>query len=111
MMVRTMTNAAAMFLLLLAGSAQAAGNIQKGEDLAYDCIGCHGMEGEGNFETPAIAGLDEDYIYQQLKDFCDGRRQSMDDMMGLYTEERTDQEMRDLAAYWSSLPKPPAQPQ
>ena len=69
------------------------------------------MEGEGNFETPPIAGLDEDYIYEQLKDFCDGKRQSMDDMMGLYTEYRSEQEMRDLAAYWASLPKPEAQPQ
>ena len=111
MMTRTTTAAIATFLLLLAGNAQAAGNVQKGEDLAYDCISCHGMEGEGNFETPPIAGLDEDYIFKQLKDFCDGKRKSMDDMMSFYTEERTDQELRDLAAYWASRPKPEAPPQ
>jgi cytochrome c553 len=35
----------------------------------------------------------------------------MDDMMSFYTEERSDQEMRDLAAYWASRPKPEAQAQ
>lgn len=111
MMRRTITTTITMCLLLLTGSIQAAGNVEKGEDLSYDCISCHGMEGEGNFETPAIAGLDEDYIFEQLKDFCDGERQSMDDMMSFYTEERSDQEMRDLAAYWASRPKPEAQAQ
>jgi cytochrome c553 len=97
-----------MFSLLLAGSVQAAGNAEKGEDLAYDCMSCHGMEGEGNFESPPIAGLDEDYILEQLRDFCKGK-ESMDGMMNLYTEERSDQELQDLAAYWASKPKP--QPQ
>jgi cytochrome c553 len=104
MMMRTTTTAIATFLLLLAGNVQAAGSVERGEHLAYDCIGCHGMEGEGNFESPPIAGLDEEYIIERLRNFCAGG-ESMDGMMNLYTEERSDQELQDLAAYWASLPK------
>ncbi|MGD9020300.1 MAG: cytochrome c [Lysobacterales bacterium] len=110
MMIRTITTAITTLLLLLASSVQAAGDIERGEHLAYDCISCHGMEGEGNFESPPIAGLDEEYIVKQLRDFCKGK-ESMDGMMTLYTEDRSDQEMQDLAAYWASRPKPAALPQ
>jgi len=103
-MIRTATAGAVIFLLL-AGNIYAAGNIEKGEDLAYDCITCHGIEGEGNFETPPIAGLDEEYILTQLKDFCKGK-ESLDGMMNLYMEDRTTQEMQDLAAYWASKEEP-----
>lgn len=96
------------FLLLLAGNVYAAGNVERGADLAYDCMDCHGMEGQGNFETPAIAGLDEAYIIERLRNFCKGAK-SMDGMMNTYTEDRSDQELQDLAAFWASKPKPAAQ--
>lgn len=104
MMTRIAMACTATVLLLLAGNVQAAGNAENGENLAYDCINCHGMEGEGTFETPAIAGLDEEYIIERLRDFCAGAK-SMDGMMNLYTEDRSDQELQDLAAYWASKPK------
>jgi len=91
-----------ILLLSLAGNAQAAGNIQRGANLSYDCIDCHGTDGKGNFETPPIVGLDEAYILQQLKGFCSGKKKSLDGMMHTYTEDRTEQEMQDLAAYWAS---------
>jgi len=102
MMTRTAMIAVAALLLSLAGNVQAAGNVERGGDLSYDCIECHGMEGKGNFETPAIAGLDEAYIIEQLRGFCGGKKASMDGMMNTYTEDRTDQELQDLAAYWAS---------
>ena len=105
MMTRTAMIAVAIFLLSLAGNVQAAGNIERGGDLSYDCIECHGMEGKGNFETPPIAGLDEAYIIEQLRGFCGGKKKSMDGMMNTYTEDRTDQELEDLAAYWASKKK------
>jgi len=92
-----------MVLLSTASGLQAAGDAQRGEALTIDCVECHGTDGKGNFETPEIAGLDEAYILKQLRDFYSGKRQSLDDMMHLYTEDRTDQELQDLAAYWSSL--------
>jgi len=88
-------------LMLMAGNVQAAGNVDRGGDLTFDCIECHGMDGKGNFETPAIAGLKEDYILKKLRDFKSGKSKSLDDMMHTYTEDLSDQSLQDLAAYWA----------
>ena len=104
---KPMTTAAIglLMLMLIAGNVQARGNVNRGADLTYDCIECHGMDGKGDFETPAIAGLKESYLLKQLRDFYSGKKKSMDDIMHLYTEDRTDQDLQDLAAYWASRPK------
>jgi cytochrome c553 len=94
-----------LVLMSAAGNVQAKGNVERGGDLASDCIGCHGMDGEGNFETPPVAGLNEAYLLKQLRAFYGDERKSLDDMMHLYTEERTDQDLQDLAAFWASKPK------
>jgi cytochrome c553 len=94
-----------LMLLLVVGNVQAKGNAERGADLTYDCIECHGMDGKGDFETPPIAGLKESYILQQLRAFYTGKRKSVDGIMHLYTEDRTDQELQDLAAYWASVKK------
>ena len=105
MLKKTVFIAITIVLLHLAGNSQAAGNVQKGADLSYDCVNCHGAEGKGNFETPPIAGLDEAYILEQLDGFCSGEKDSLDGMMNTYTEDRTEQERKDLAAYWASREK------
>jgi cytochrome c553 len=92
-------------LSLMVGNAQAKGNIQRGADLTFDCIECHGMDGKGNFETPPIAGLKEDYILKRLKGFKSGKVKSMDGIMHTYSEDLSDQELQDLAAYWASRKK------
>lgn len=94
-----------LMLMLMAGNVQAKGSIERGGDLTFDCIECHGMDGKGNFETPPIAGLKESYILKQLRGFYSGKTKSQDDMMHLYTEDRTDQDLQDLAAYWASRKK------
>ena len=94
-----------LLVLLVAGNAQAKGNIDRGGDLTFDCIECHGMDGKGDFETPPIAGLKESYLLKQLRGFYSGKKKSLDNMMHLYTEDRTDQDLQDLAAYWASRPK------
>ncbi|MBE9550407.1 MAG: c-type cytochrome [Proteobacteria bacterium] len=102
MLIRKFILAGMFALLALAGGVQAGGNAERGAKLVEDCVSCHGHDGKGNFETPAIAGLEEAYIYQQLKDFSSGKRASMDGIMHLYTVERNDRDKSDLAAYWSS---------
>ena len=94
-----------LMLMLMAGNIQAKGNVARGGDLTFDCIECHGMDGKGNFETPPIAGLKESYLLKQLRGFYSGKKKSQDDMMHLYTEDRTDQDLQDLAAYWASIKK------
>ena len=102
MMTRILMIASAIGMLLLAANVQAKGNVERGADLSYDCVNCHGTDGKGNFETPPIAGLDEAFILEQLNGFCTGAKESLDGMMTTYTEDRTEQERKDLAAYWSS---------
>jgi len=91
-----------LMLVLMVGNVQSKGNIEKGADLTTDCIECHGTDGKGNFETPPIAGLKSDYILNRLRGFKSGNTKSMDDMMHTYTEDLTDQDLQDLAAYWAS---------
>jgi cytochrome c553 len=103
MLIRKPMMIAMIALLSTAGGVQAAGNAERGQDLIYDCIECHGTDGKGDFETPDITGLKEAYLLKQLRDFYSRKRDSMDDMMHLYTEDRTDQDLQDLAAYWATV--------
>ena len=94
-----------LVLMLAVTNAQAKGNVGRGGDLTFDCIECHGMDGKGDFESPPIAGLKESYLLKRLRGFYSGKSKSLDNIMHLYTEDRTDQDLQDLAAYWASMPK------
>ena len=94
-----------LILALMAGNAEAKGNIENGADLTTDCIECHGMDGKGNFESPQIAGLKASYILKKLRGFNSGKTKSVDGIMHTYTEDLSDQELQDLAAYWASRKK------
>jgi len=91
-----------ILLSLMVGNVQAKGNIERGADLTSDCIECHGMDGEGNFETPPVTGLKQDYILKRLRGFNSGKTESIDGIMHTYTEDMSDQELQDVAAYWAS---------
>jgi len=92
------------FLILLAGSALAGGDPARGKELAADCSACHGDDGKGDDEIPAIAGQDAATLVVFLKAFKSGERASEDDVMQEYTADLTDEEMADVAAYFASLP-------
>lgn len=102
---KQITAALVCVLMFAAANVQAKGSVQRGADLTFDCIECHGMDGKGNFETPPIAGLKESYLLKQLRGFYSGKKKSTDSIMHLYTEDRTDQDLQDLAAYWASRSK------
>ena len=94
----------AMFIMLLAaGTVQAGGDAAKGQALSADCVDCHGADGKGDEDNPALAGLDEAYQVEQLKAFASGERVDEDEMMGMYAEDLSEQDMADLAAYYASL--------
>jgi cytochrome c553 len=76
----------------------------RGKNLAVDCADCHGDAGLGDDDIPAIAGLEESYIIEQLTAFKSGDRVDEDEMMIIYVEDLSDLDMADLAAYFSSLP-------
>jgi len=89
-------------LLLTPFQAEAGGNYENGADLSADCVSCHGAKGKGSFETPPLAGLDEAVILKRLRAFNSGKRKSVDGIMHTYTQDLTDQQLQDLAAYWGN---------
>lgn len=74
------------------------------------CVVCHGKEGRatnaGYF--PRIAGKPEGYLFNQLKNFRDGRRRNP--TMHHLTQHMSDAYLRDIARYFAALdlPYPPA---
>jgi cytochrome c553 len=90
-------------LFLAGGTLQAAGDPARGQDLTEDCANCHGSDGKGDGEIPQIAGLDEAYIVEQLRAFASGERVDEQELMGMYAEDLSEQNMADLAAYYSNL--------
>jgi len=88
-------------LLTFAGLAMAKGDIAAGKEKAASCAGCHGANGEGTPPNPPLAGLDETYFIKQLQDFKSGARAN--GMMAMFTKALNNQDMANLAAYYSSL--------
>ena len=91
-------------LIMFVGNTLAGGDSSRGEELAADCSACHGDDGKGDDEIPAIAGLDAATLVIFLKAFKSGERTSEDDVMQEYTADLSDQDMADVAAYFASLP-------
>jgi len=104
MLSRKLMIAMVFVLMMLAGSVQAGGDAARGAELAPDCADCHGDDGKGDDETPGIAGLDAAYHVEQLQAFKSGARVDEDEMMPMYAEDLSDQDMADIAAYYATLP-------
>jgi cytochrome c553 len=95
---------AALFVLMLAaGAVQAEGDPAAGAALADDCVDCHGEDGKGDEDYPPLVGFPDAYLIAQLKAFRSGERVDEDEMMPMYAEDLSDQEIADLAAYYASL--------
>jgi cytochrome c553 len=79
----------------------AGGNANSGKAKSATCVACHGKDGNSaSAGFPKIAGQGEGYIYKQLKDFKSGARK--DATMAGMVAALKDQDMQDLAAYYSS---------
>jgi cytochrome c553 len=76
------------------------------------CIACHGPEDKEGRDAyyPRIAGKPEGYLFNQLRNFRDGRRHYRP--MALLLEGLPDQYLRDMAVYFASLKQafPPPEP-
>lgn len=98
---------AMMFILMLAaGSVQAGGDAARGQELAVDCADCHGDDGLGDEDVPAIAGMDAAKQLKELMAFKSGERVDEEEDMVDSVEDLSEQDMADLAAYFASLPGP-----
>jgi cytochrome c553 len=90
-------------LVMAAGSLQAGGDVARGQELSVDCADCHGDDGAGDDETPALAGLDEAEHVAALKAYASGERVDESEMMGDIASELSEQDMADLAAYYATM--------
>ncbi len=83
------------------------GNAERGKASAAICSACHqadgnGMNIPGGESWPRLAGLDADYIYKQLVEFKGGKR--VNASMAPFAMMLDDQQMKDLAVYYSKQP-------
>ena len=73
------------------------------------CARCHGDEGiSDDPDDINIAGMSSSYIYKQLKDYQDKKRDDRD--MYKRVKDLSDKEMADLAAWYASLEQPMPNP-
>jgi len=84
-----------------AGPAQANGDAAAGEKLAKKCAACHGKEGEGKKENPALAGMAEGAFIQSMADYKSGKKENK--AMNKTAEKLSDEDVANLAAYYASL--------
>ena len=65
------------------------------------CAHCHGTDGNSTSSAyPSLAGQTRDYLYRQMKDFKEGQRKNS--MMSPSIGVLSDQDMQDLAEYFSA---------
>jgi len=83
--------------------AATAESVGRGGTLAMRCTMCHGARGVSDANTPNLAGQYAPAIYKQLRDFKSGARTNA--IMNPLVENMSDQDMRDLAAYYAYFPR------
>ncbi|MFT5691478.1 MAG: cytochrome c553 [Oceanicoccus sp.] len=92
----------AAVLTVSSGFSLAAGDAAKGKSKAGTCVGCHGPAGLSfNTMWPNLAGQKEGYLAKQITAFRDGKRS--DPMMSSFAAKLSDEDIANLAAYYSSL--------
>lgn len=88
-------------LFLAPAIAQAAGDAVAGAKKAQTCAACHGVDGNSsNPIWPSLAGQHAEYILKQLQDFKNNKRANA--QMSPMAANLGDQDMQDLAAYFST---------
>ena len=90
--------------LWLPGLAWAAGDPEAGAAQAVVCAACHGQDGATGVDPsyPNLAGQNEKYLYNQLVMIQRDERKIL--LMAGQLIGKSDQDLRDLAAYYASLP-------
>jgi cytochrome c553 len=80
-------------------------SIGRGATLAQRCAICHGPEGVSDANSPNLAGQFAAVTWKQLSDFKSGARVSA--VMTPFALAMNNQDMLDVAAYYSYLPRVP----
>lgn len=89
------------------GAAHAAGDAEAGRIKAEPCMGCHGVAGYTNaypnYHVPRVGGQAPDYIVAALKEYAAGQRPHP--TMHAQAATLSDQDMEDIAAFFSGNPE------
>jgi len=69
---------------------------------AVACQACHGMDGLSRLpDAPHLAGQPAPYLERALRAYRDGERRN--EVMSIAARPLSDQDIRDLAAYYASI--------
>ncbi|ORU91374.1 MAG: cytochrome C [Cycloclasticus sp. symbiont of Poecilosclerida sp. N] len=91
------------FVMAISSSAIATGDIDAGRVKSVACAGCHGQNGNSvNPVWPKLAGQHAFYIEKELHDFQNQKR--MDATMAPMVAGLNDVDIKDLAAFFASVP-------
>jgi len=82
-------------------AAYAAGDAESGKELAYTCLGCHGIESYKNvyptYSVPELLGQHPEYLTAALKEYRSGERSHI--TMHMQAMSLSDQDIDDIALY------------
>jgi cytochrome c553 len=81
-------------------------SIGRGATLAQRCAICHGPQGVSDANSPNLAGQYAAVTYKELNDFKAGAR--VNAVMSPFAANMSNQDMLDVAAYYSFLPRVPS---
>ncbi|WP_265516471.1 c-type cytochrome [Nitratireductor luteus] len=102
-MTSTFKAVSCVLLLAFWPVAASAGDMGTGRRLAEaQCRTCHGLDGIAKIPVaPHLAGESEIYLQAQLKAFRSGKRES--EMMNVVAKNLSDDDIADLAAWYSAI--------
>jgi cytochrome c553 len=95
----------ALMTLAVSVGAQAfaAGDAQRGKELSYTCLGCHGIRNYKNvyptYSVPELRGQHAAYLGAALKQYRSGERSHA--TMHQQAASLSDQDIEDIAAYFA----------
>jgi cytochrome c553 len=93
---------AALIAMLAFASTASAGDAALGRKVVAKCQVCHGVDGQSkNPEAPHISGQVESYIINALKRYQSGERQNP--QMSLIVKQLKDEDIENVAAWYSSI--------
>jgi len=102
---RILRVACSAIVLLAACRHASAADAAAGKLTAEGCAGCHGADGVSQTPlTPSLAGEPDYFVQWQLVFFRNDTRKN--EVMGPIAQSLTDKDIRNLGAYYASLPPP-----
>lgn len=96
---------ALILIALTATPLYAEGDVEAGKEIAYSCLGCHGIEGYRNaypsYRVPKLGGQKAAYLVAAIEGYRNGTRQHP--TMQAQAASLSDSEVENVAAYLAGL--------